>query len=124
MNKKELSERDICTKFITPALRRAGWDEQTQLREEVSFTKGRIISELQQQSGQANVYGTKLNKMLIPNPPRAEQHRIIANVNELMVVCDGLEAQIAAGEAVSSQLLDALLHEALGESAIAAAQVQ
>lgn len=43
MNKKLLSERDICTKFITPALRRAGWDEVTQLREEVSFTKGRII---------------------------------------------------------------------------------
>ena len=43
MNKKELSERDICTKFITPALRRAGWDEQTQLREEVTFTKGRVI---------------------------------------------------------------------------------
>jgi len=43
MNKKELSERDICTKFITPALRQAGWDEMTQLREEVTFTKGRII---------------------------------------------------------------------------------
>lgn len=43
MNKKELSERDICTKFITPALRRAGWNEQTQLREEVTFTKGRVI---------------------------------------------------------------------------------
>src|SRR5947209_18847315 len=43
MNKKQLSERDICTKFITPSLRQAGWDEMTQLREEVSFTKGRII---------------------------------------------------------------------------------
>ena len=43
MNKKELSERDICTKFITPALRQAGWNEMTQLREEVSFTKGRVI---------------------------------------------------------------------------------
>lgn len=43
MDKKSLSERDICTKFITPALRRAGWDEMTQIREEVSFTKGRII---------------------------------------------------------------------------------
>ena len=43
MDKKGLSERDICTKFITPALRRAGWDEMTQIREEVSFTKGRII---------------------------------------------------------------------------------
>lgn len=37
------SERDICTKFITPALRKAGWDEILQIREEVSFTKGRII---------------------------------------------------------------------------------
>ena len=43
MSKKELGERDICTKFITPALRQAGWDELSQLREEVSFTKGRII---------------------------------------------------------------------------------
>ena len=43
MDKKQLSERDICTKFITPALRQAGWDEMSQIREEVSFTKGRII---------------------------------------------------------------------------------
>jgi type I restriction enzyme R subunit len=43
MNKKDLSERDICTKFITPAIKRAGWDEMTQFREEVGFTKGRII---------------------------------------------------------------------------------
>ena len=43
MGKHTLSERDICTKFITPAPRQAGWDEMLQIREEVSFTKGRII---------------------------------------------------------------------------------
>jgi type I restriction enzyme R subunit len=43
MDKKTLSERDICTKFITPALRAAGWDEMLQIREEVTFTRGRII---------------------------------------------------------------------------------
>jgi type I restriction enzyme, R subunit len=43
MDKQSLSERDICTKFITPALRNAGWDEMLQIREEFSFTKGRII---------------------------------------------------------------------------------
>ena len=43
MDKKSLSERDICTKFITPAVKRAGWDEMSQLREQVFFTKGRII---------------------------------------------------------------------------------
>lgn len=43
MDLNKLSERDICTKFITPAIQQAGWDIQTQVREEVSFTKGRII---------------------------------------------------------------------------------
>jgi len=41
-SKKDLSERDICTKFIQPALEKAGWNPQTQIREEVSFTDGRI----------------------------------------------------------------------------------
>src|SRR4029077_16554589 len=43
MNKKDLSERDICSKFIGPAVKRAGWDGMMQIREEVAFTKGRII---------------------------------------------------------------------------------
>lgn len=42
MNKKQLSERDICTKFITPSIVKAGWDSLTQFREEVTFTDGRI----------------------------------------------------------------------------------
>ncbi|QRH07920.1 hypothetical protein JQJ56_08645 [Bacillus paranthracis] len=43
MNKKSLSERDICSKFITPAVVNAGWDLQKQIREEVTFTDGRIF---------------------------------------------------------------------------------
>jgi type I restriction enzyme R subunit len=43
MNKKALSERDICTKFITPALKDSGWDIKTQIREEQSFTAGKIF---------------------------------------------------------------------------------
>jgi len=42
MNKKDLSEADIKAKFITPALLKAGWDEQTQIGREVYFTDGRI----------------------------------------------------------------------------------
>ncbi|MBN2613606.1 MAG: DEAD/DEAH box helicase family protein [Bacteroidales bacterium] len=41
-DKKTLSERDICTKYITPAIEKAGWNKQTQLLEEVSFTDGKI----------------------------------------------------------------------------------
>jgi type I restriction enzyme R subunit len=43
VNKKSMSERDICTKFITPAIEDAGWDRMTQYREEVTFTAGKII---------------------------------------------------------------------------------
>ncbi len=43
MNKKALTERDICSKFITPAIKDAGWDDASQIREQVHFTKGRII---------------------------------------------------------------------------------
>ena len=46
LNKKELTEADIRTKFITPAIVGASgekWDVMTQLREEIYFTKGRVI---------------------------------------------------------------------------------
>ncbi len=42
ISKKALSEADICAKFITPAIQRAGWNDITQIRREVHFTKGQI----------------------------------------------------------------------------------
>lgn len=42
LSKKDLSERDICTKYITPALETAGWNKFSQFLEEVSFTDGKI----------------------------------------------------------------------------------
>ncbi|MCS4298360.1 MULTISPECIES: EcoAI/FtnUII family type I restriction enzme subunit R [Acinetobacter] len=42
MDKKKLSERDICSKFINPALEQAGWTAH-QIREEVTFTNGQIM---------------------------------------------------------------------------------
>ncbi|MGB0386123.1 MAG: EcoAI/FtnUII family type I restriction enzme subunit R [Ardenticatenaceae bacterium] len=41
MNKKQLSEQEIRTRYITPALREAGW-QQMQIREEYYFTDGRM----------------------------------------------------------------------------------
>ena len=40
---RNLSERDVCSKYITPSIVQAGWDLHNQIREEVSFTKGRVI---------------------------------------------------------------------------------
>ena len=42
MNKRDLSEADISAKFITPHVENAGWDDATQIRREVHFTKGQI----------------------------------------------------------------------------------
>ena len=41
--KKELSEIDICDLFITPAIKKAGWDQVTQIRREVTLTPGPVI---------------------------------------------------------------------------------
>ncbi|WP_407283261.1 DEAD/DEAH box helicase family protein [Methanolobus sp. WCC1] len=43
IDKRSLSERDICTKYITPAIKKAGWNLHTQVREEVFLTNGRVI---------------------------------------------------------------------------------
>lgn len=44
IDKKALSEADIRTKYITPAIEQAGWNKMTQMREEYSITAGRIIA--------------------------------------------------------------------------------
>lgn len=82
VNKKALSERNICTKFITPALRKAGWDEMLQTREEVSFTKGRNADQQDAYSvaawlGQADANG-ELEKFL--NPSLTPEQRVVAEV--------------------------------------------
>jgi type I restriction enzyme S subunit len=53
---------------------------------------------------------------LVSLPPLAEQHRIVAKVDELMALCDRLEASLAPGEDTRCRLLDALLAEALASA--------
>ena len=59
-----------------------------------------------------------LRRLLILLPPLAEQHRIVAKVDELMALCDGLEASLVTGDDTRCRLLRAFLTEALefGES--------
>ena len=58
----------------------------------------------------------KMEQLAVPLPPLAEQHRIVAKVEELMPLCDRLEASLATGDDTRRHLLDALLHEALSLS--------
>jgi len=53
-----------------------------------------------------------LKTVQIPLPPLAEQHRIVAKVDELMALCDRLEASLTATGATRRRLLDALVAEA------------
>ena len=54
--------------------------------------------------------GTEDGRMaVLPLPPLAEQHRIVAKVDELMALCDRLEAQQADAEAAKEKLVEALL---------------
>jgi type I restriction enzyme S subunit len=49
----------------------------------------------------------------IPVPPLAEQERIVAKVDELMVLCDRLEAELTTTQTESRHLLEAVFHKAL-----------
>ena len=63
--------------------------------------------------GLKNVNLTKFGALTFPLPPLAEQHRIVAKVDDLMALCDQLEASLTTGDATRRRLLDALLAEAL-----------
>jgi type I restriction enzyme S subunit len=68
--------------------------------------------------GNKNLVLRLINQFLIPVPPLAEQRRIVAKVDELMSLCDQLEAQLATAQTESRRLLDAVLHEALAPTAL------
>ncbi len=62
---------------------------------------------------QPNLNVGKIKERPIPLPPLAEQHRIVAKVDELMALCDRLEASLTAAANTRRRLLEALLAEAL-----------
>jgi len=65
-----------------------------------------------QQNGQANFNGSKLRSVWVPVPPLAEQKRIVARIDQLMALCDDLEAKRAkkyeTGALLTRAALDAL----------------
>jgi len=115
-SKKDLSERDICTKYIQPALVKAGWDTLTQIREEVSFTDGRIYVK-----GNLTSRGKQKRADYIlyykPNIPIAI---IEAKSNKLSVNAgiqqDQLETQITDNQHHAEQLMQAVLKEAFSQA--------
>ncbi|MEI4233717.1 restriction endonuclease subunit S [Roseovarius sp. D22-M7] len=60
---------------------------------------------------------TDITQFVVPLPPLAEQHRIVAKVDALMALCDRLEAALTTADTTRARLLEALLHEALAPAA-------
>ncbi|MCG5515664.1 MULTISPECIES: EcoAI/FtnUII family type I restriction enzme subunit R [unclassified Ectothiorhodospira] len=95
MDKKALSERDICTKFITPALERAGWDIQTQVREEVSFTAGRIIVR-----GRMHIRGKRRRADYLLNYHKDQPIAVIEAKDNKHGLGDGMQQALAYADAL------------------------
>ena len=57
--------------------------------------------------------GRSLGQYPIPIPPLAEQHRIVAKVDELMALCDALKARIADAKTTQVHLADAIVEQAI-----------
>ncbi|RRW08412.1 restriction endonuclease subunit S [Stutzerimonas stutzeri] len=55
----------------------------------------------------------KLSQFLIPFPPEAEQHRIVAKVDQLMALCDKLKARLTQARQLNAQLATALVEQAV-----------
>ena len=116
MNKKNLSERDICTKFINPAIQKAGWNMRTQVREEVSFTDGRIIVQgkmhTRGKSKRADyILYYKSNIPITIIEAKDNKKAVEEKVNSLMGLCDALEQEVQQSQQHSEMMMQSVLKE-------------
>ena len=95
MNKKNLSERDICTKFITPALVAVGW-AQSQFREEVKLTEGRVIVR--------GKLAYRLQNPEVKGGPRRADYVLYANGNIPIAVIEAKRAIHEVGHGMQQAL--------------------
>ncbi|MBB5225213.1 restriction endonuclease [Treponema ruminis] len=99
-SKSSFSERDIISKYILPAIEDSGWDRQSQIREEVSFTAGRIFVK-----GKLTKRGEKKRADIIlyykPNIPVAvveakdNKHTVGAGMQQALEYAETLDIPVA-----------------------------
>jgi type I restriction enzyme R subunit len=95
MDKKSLSERDICTKFITPAILQSGW-QQHEFREEVPLTLGRVM-----------VRGTLAARIKNPEAkggPKRADFVLYARPNVPIAVIEAKQANFSVGHGMQQAL--------------------
>jgi len=103
MDKKELSERDICSKFITPAILQSGW-LQSQFREEVKLTAGRVM-----------VRGTMAARVKNPDAkggPKRADYVLYARPNVPLAVVEAKQNKFSVGHGMQQALVYAEMLDA------------
>ena len=122
INKAKLTETDIISKYIMPAIKNAGWDDMSQIRQEVKLRDGKVIVRGQYWgqlydnaagTGQPNINETALKSLLFLIQPLEEQHRIVAKVDKLMALCDQLKARLSDAKTTQLHLTDAIVEQAM-----------
>lgn len=103
MDKDQLSERDVCTKFITPALLQAGW-QQHEFREEVQLTDGRVVV-------RGNLASRVLNPRAKGGPKRAD-YVLFTQSGLPIAVIEAKQATFAVGHGMQQALAYAELLDA------------
>jgi len=103
VDKYVLSERDICTKFITPAIRQAGW-EQRQFREEVNITDGRVMVR--------GKLATRIVNPEVKGGPKRADYVLYARPNVPIAVVEAKQARFPVGHGMQQALLYAELLDA------------
>lgn len=103
MDKNELSERDICTKFITPALQAAGW-QQAQFREEVSLTEGRVMVR--------GKLAARVHNPEAKGGPKRADYVLYARPNVPLAVIEAKQARFQVGQGMQQALLYAEMLDA------------
>ncbi|WP_372879108.1 EcoAI/FtnUII family type I restriction enzme subunit R [Spongiibacter marinus] len=95
MDKQQLSERDICTKYITPAILQAGW-QQNQFREEVNLTDGRVM-----------VRGKMAARVKNPEAkggPKRADYVLYAKPNVPIAIVEAKQAKFSVGHGMQQAL--------------------
>jgi type I restriction enzyme S subunit len=77
---------------------------------ESRFTRQQIEEPIRTTSGVKNVNSTEVGRLALPLPPLAEQHRIVARVDEVMGLLDRLEARLIAARTTHAAFAAAAVH--------------
>lgn len=75
--------------------------------------KGTNLKEQENATAQPVISGRKIYPIVLAIPPLAEQHRIVAKVDQLMTLCDQLKTSLTQARQLNEQLASTMIEQAV-----------